>query len=316
MKTILITDTHFGTKQNSMTWLNSQSKFIYQQLIPYIKEQKEPIKLIHLGDVFDSRSTISTIVADRVVHMFKDISQIVDEFIIIGGNHDYYSPNNDMVDTISLLLGHLNIKIVTKNIVLDGENIYVPWYQWAEHKEELQKLINDNGVKNVFTHADIINEPVEIECEHIYSGHIHIPYCKGKLRNLGSTYYLNFADSNQPRGFYVIHEDNRFEFIENNKSIKFHRLYNEDIFTIQDMGTNDYIELYINQNNMMLDIYVKKINFITKTWKNVWIIPQASINGGSMDESVFEGYNIESIARELIPTELQSKFEMVINNLE
>ena len=93
-------------------------------------------------------------------------------------------------------------------------------------------------------------------------------------------------------------------------------MYNEDIFTIQDMGTNDYIELYINQNNMMLDVYVKKINFITKTWKNVWIIPQASINGGSMDESIFEGCNIESIARELIPTELQSKFEMVINNLE
>lgn len=314
MKTILITDTHYGTKQNSMTWLNSQSRFIYQQLIPYIKEQNEPIRLIHLGDVFDSRSTISTIVADRVVHMFRDISQVVDEFIIIGGNHDYYSPTNDMVDTISLLLGHLDINIVTKDIVIDGENAYVPWYQWLEHKEELQQLIDENGVENVFTHADIVNEPVHIHCKHIYSGHIHIPFHKDGLHNLGSTYALNFADANQPRGFYVI-SDNRLEFIENHKSIKFHRLYNEDIFTIQDMGGNDYIELYINQNNMALDIYVKKINFITKTWKNVWIIPQIE-SQGIVDETVFEQYDIENITRNKIPKELQNKFEMVINNLE
>ena len=314
MKTILITDTHYGTKQNSITWLNSQSRFIYQQLIPYIKEQKEPIRLIHLGDVFDSRSTISTIVADRVVHMFRDISQVVDEFIIIGGNHDYYSPTNDAVDTISLLLGHLNIKIVTKDIVIDGENAYVPWYQWLEHREKLQQLIDENGVENVFTHADIVNEPVNINCKHIYSGHIHIPFHKDGLHNLGSTYALNFADANQPRGFYVI-SDNRLEFIENHKSIKFHRLYNEDIFTIQDMGGNDYIELYISQNNMALDIYVKKINFITRTWKNVWIIPQIEAQG-IVDETVFEQYDIENITRNKIPKELQNKFEMVLNNLE
>ena len=242
MKTILITDTHFGTRQNSITWLNSQSKFIYQQLIPYIKSCDEEVKLIHLGDVFDSRSTISTMVASQVVHMFKDLSDIVDEFIIIGGNHDYYSPNSNSVDTINLLFGHLDIKLVTKSVMLDGKNIYIPWYQWIESTQMIQDLIDTNGIKNVFTHADIINEPVNIRCDHIYSGHIHIPYCKGKIRNLGSTYALNFADANQPRGFYVIHDDDKLEFIEDVKSIRFHRLYNDDIFTMSNMNDFDYIE--------------------------------------------------------------------------
>lgn len=314
MKTILITDTHFGVRQNSLTWLESQCSFIEKQLIPYIKENKD-IRLIHLGDVFDSRSSISTMVASRVVNIFKDISEMVKEFIIIGGNHDYYSPNSDSVDTINLLLGHLNIKIVTKQTMIDKEsgNLYIPWYQWLEMPQMIQNLIDDNNIKRVFTHADIINEPVNIRCDHIYSGHIHIPYCKGKLRNLGSTYALNFADANQPRGFYVIHEDDRFEFIENKESIKFHRLYNEDIFTKLNMSKSDYIELYINRDNMAQQSYMSKIDFITKNWKNVWIIPQVVVNE-SIDNIEFSGYDIESISRELVPENLKEKFEVIVNS--
>lgn len=314
MKTILITDTHFGVRQNSLTWLESQCSFIEKQLIPYIKENKN-IRLIHLGDVFDSRSSISTMVASRVVSIFKDISEIVKEFIIIGGNHDYYSPNSDSVDTINLLLGHLNIKIVTKQTMVDKEsgNLYIPWYQWLEMPQMIQNLIDDNNIKRVFTHADIINEPINIRCDHIYSGHIHIPYCKGKIRNLGSTYALNFADANQPRGFYVIHEDDRFEFIENKESIKFHRLYNEDIFTKLNMSKSDYIELYINRDNMAQQSYMNKIDFITKNWKNVWIIPQVVVNE-SIDNIEFSGYDIESISRELVPENLKEKFEVIVNS--
>ena len=38
---ILFTDTHFGWKNNSMNWLNSQMKFIYEQFIPTIKKYKK-----------------------------------------------------------------------------------------------------------------------------------------------------------------------------------------------------------------------------------------------------------------------------------
>ena len=315
MKTILITDTHFGTRQNSMTWLDSQCSFIEKQLMPYIIENKsEYIRLIHLGDVFDSRSTISTMVATRVRNLFKRLRSLVNEFIIIGGNHDYYSPNSNEIDTLNLILCNLDIYIVTKELIIEDKNIYVPWYQWLNNRNGIRQLINEKGIENVFTHADIINEPVNIECKHIYSGHIHIPYCSGKLRNLGSTYALDFADANQPRGFYVIHDDDRFEFIENNKSIKFHRLYNEDIFTISDMGKNDYIELYINQNNMAAELYIKKINFITKHWRNVWIIPQPQTITGSSENIEFSSYDIESIARELVPENLRDKFDIVVNS--
>lgn len=315
MKTILITDTHFGTRQNSTTWLKSQLDFIYNQLIPCIKVNG-PVRLIHLGDVFDSRSTISTIVASKVVNAFKKLSEIVDEFIIIGGNHDFYSPNSDEYDTLNLLFGNLNIKLVTKQVLVDKEakHVYVPWYTWQESIHapiELQDIIDSYGIKRIFTHADIINEPVNIRCQEIYSGHIHIPYLNNHIRNLGSTYALNFADSNSRRGFYIIHEDGKLQFIANNQSIKFHRLYNSDIFTLPDWNKNDYIELYINQNNMTNALYIDEINYIIKNWKNVWIIPISEQNE-VIETKKYEGYDIETITNELIPDNLREKFNQII----
>ena len=44
MKTIIFTDTHFGVKQNSITWFKSQKKFIEEQLMPYIKSLDDDVK--------------------------------------------------------------------------------------------------------------------------------------------------------------------------------------------------------------------------------------------------------------------------------
>ena len=72
---VIFTDTHFGWKNNSMTWLNSQLDFIYKQFIPKLKELSKinDVRVIHCGDVFDSRSTISTYVATKIVKAFADI---------------------------------------------------------------------------------------------------------------------------------------------------------------------------------------------------------------------------------------------------
>lgn len=311
--TILITDTHFGVKQNSITWLNSQSEFIEDQLIPYInRETKEgnKVKLIHLGDVFDSRSTISTYIATRVVELFEKLTNAVNDFIIIGGNHDYYSPNSDSVDSLNLLLGNIGCRLVTKDVEIDGENMYVPWYQYSNH--DLQSMINKNNIKNIFTHADIVTEKVVLKNCNIYSGHLHIPYIKGRIRNLGSCYALNFADSNSVRGFYVIRED-KLQFVENTESIRFYRLYNDDIFNEYQFNDNDYIEIYMTQSNLSNPKYSNIIQDFVKNYKNIWVIPQANVLEG-VDNVKFEGYDIASITKELIPAELQDKFNMIINN--
>ena len=61
MKTIIITDTHFGTRNNSKVWCDYQIKFIDNTLLPLVKKlsQKDAVRVIHCGDLFDSKSTLN-----------------------------------------------------------------------------------------------------------------------------------------------------------------------------------------------------------------------------------------------------------------
>lgn len=312
IKTILFTDTHFGVKQNSLTWLNSQLDFIYKQLIPYIKSLKEDVDIICLGDVFDSRSSISTMVATKIVEAFTELRSVVNKFIIIAGNHDYYSPNSSEIDTLSLVFKNLDIKLITNGITIDGDSIYVPWYSWGD--DIIQDVIYQRNIKRIFTHADIVNEAVKYKHVDIFSGHIHIPSLKPGLYNLGSCYSLNFADANQERGFYVIDDDN-IEFILNKESIRFWRLYNGDIFKdFNHIKNQDYIEVYVDKSNLLDINYQDRLNILNKEYKNIWVIPQT--NDSIIENEIFEGYDMNNIISNMIPDELKDKFNKILERYE
>lgn len=310
---VIFTDTHFGWKNNSMTWLTSQMRFIYEQFIPHIKElsKEDHVRVIHCGDVFDSRSTISTYVASKVVQAFKDIRSVCDEFIIVCGNHDFYSPNTDVVNTVDLFMGHLDITIVNQRVheTCDGR-AFIPWYVW-----ESGEFSTD--AKYIFTHADVVCGKVWENCvgKTIFAGHIHTPRERNGLYNLGSCYSLNFADSNSKRGFYVI-RNGQIQFMENKVSINFYRLYNEEVLEtdITKFNSVDYVELYVSQENMSKESYVNAIKKYTEYFTHLWIIPQTTQSNGTLNED-FTGYDIEAIMEASIPEDLTDFFQKVKNRI-
>lgn len=308
---VIFTDTHFGWKNNSMTWLNSQMTFIYKQFIPTIKKlsKKDKVRVIHCGDVFDSRSTISTYVATKVVQAFNDIRNVCDDFVIVCGNHDFYSPNSDIVNTVRLLLGHCSINIVDQELLEYDGHAFVPWYVYQNNDFKL-----GDDIKYVFCHADIIMEPIHAGCygKTIFSGHIHTPNIKDKkgLYNLGSCYSLNFADANSQRGFYII-QDGKISFHPNTTSISFHRIYNDDILTtdISAMNNDDYVELYVSELNMVKESYINTIKKYTEHFTHLWIIPQVVTTNISNEN--FTGYDIEAIMDNMIPEDLMEQYNKV-----
>lgn len=307
---VVFTDTHFGWKNNSMTWLNSQLDFIYKQFIPHIEtlREKDAVRVIHCGDVFDSRSTISTYVASKVVQAFKDIRKVCDEFVIVCGNHDFYSPNSDTINTVKLFMSNLDIVIVDQQIYETEQHAFVPWYVWQDGCFKTK-------AKYVFCHADILMEQLPSSCygKTIFSGHIHTPNCntKKKLYNLGSCYSLNFSDSNQYRGYYVI-TDGEPIFYCNNTSIKFHRLYNDEILkcNITSLNQEDYVELYVSETNMASEEYIAVIKKFTERFTHLWIIPQVISSSDTINEG-FTGYNLENIVEDIIPNELLPFYDKV-----
>lgn len=307
---LLITDTHFGCKQNSVTWFESQKRLFEKQIIPHIQIMAGPIKIIHLGDVFDSRSSISTWIASGVVDIFKSLSRLdnVSEIIIINGNHDFYSPNSDRVDTPSLILKDIpKVTVLSNRVMVDGDSLYVPWYEWASGN--YKKYITSE-IKNIFTHTDLVTDKIYIPGIRLLSGHIHIPYYDKahQVYNLGSCYSLNFADANSIRGYYIITDDDEVKMFPNTTGINFWRFKDEDIFdACEKIKPNDYVEMYVSGANMKNEKYNKAIGRVLLKSKNVSVIPviQEVYNTTQID---FNAYDIESIIRNFIPDRLIEKF--------
>lgn len=314
MTTLLFTDTHFGWKNNSMSWLNSQLDFIYKEFIPTIQKYKkiDTVRVVHLGDVFDSRSTISTYVATKVIQAFIDIRKYCDEFVIVCGNHDFYSPNSDEVDSVNLFLNKTNITIVNKEILTIDNNCFIPWYKW---EDVLNENIILHGVDNIFVHSDIFHDklPQYLKHKNIYSGHIHIPQIKNNLYNLGSCYSLNFADANQERGFYVI-QNNKCEFITNNTSIKFYRIYGDKVLNLNDIEEENYIELYVKESDLLKQEYIDAIKQYNEKYKHLWIIPILETNN-NVDNIEFSKYDITTLIDNLITEDLLDYYKQVKQKL-
>ena len=103
------------------------------------------------------------------------------------------------------------------------------------------------------------------------------------------------------------------ERVVNNSSINFWRIYNDEIFNENKWKPEDYIEIYIDQKNLIKDIYISEIERLSKTYKNLTIIPQDDSNNVSTME--FGNYDILDITRNMIPEELREKYEKVISQI-
>ncbi len=317
----MFTDTHFGVKSNSMTWFRSQMAFIERQLIPYLKGIDEEVVLIHLGDVFDSRSTINTYIAQEVRGMFARLSDLVQDFYVICGNHDHYSPTDESYNTNELVLGAIrneNFHIVSALELLhlpcvppcaaEPTAVLMPWF--VQVKESVEEFTKRYKGHVIFTHADIIMGNPKLHTP-VFSGHVHVPYINGKARNLGSCFSLDFHDANSARYFYVWDpSDDSLQRIANEHSIRFHRVHDEAILEKDwsKVGSNDYIEVYVKYSLLQDEEYQAKCKELRRDFKNCWIIP---IPEDLAEDAADINCDMAGIIERSIPDELRPRFEHV-----
>ena len=262
MKTVIITDTHFGTRNNSKVWNDYQIKFIDSTLIPLIKElsKKDEVRVVHCGDLFDSKSTLNIYIVDKVMRKIDESASHCPIYIV-AGNHDFYSMTDDSICTIDLLFRNPpeNIHYVRRGFLTDEgrKELMLPYFT-TETPEGLQEVMDSINFtpEVIYCHTDLDRAVPEIKemfkHSNVISGHIHIPSIHDNFYTIGSTYALNFGDSNTPRGCYVMdgNEVKGMQFIENNDSIKFWRLFDRDIFDeslIRKFNQDDYIEMYLKE---------------------------------------------------------------------
>src|SRR6266550_7594034 len=90
MKIAIVTDTHWGVRNDSPAFLDASKRFVDDVLLPVV-DAEEIRTMLHLGDLTDRRKYINYNTAQRLRTDFIDpIVRRGIDFHITLGNHDVY----------------------------------------------------------------------------------------------------------------------------------------------------------------------------------------------------------------------------------
>lgn len=336
MRQLLIGDCHFGRHSNSVIWLENQLKFFNTQVID-ILNTKNIDRVVFLGDLFDTRYSTNTQVGCEVKNLIRKLvsTYININFILIAGNHDFYSPQEEfhsynVYDEIfgeEFISCYDNLKIITYGEYYDNDNknLYLPWYS-TENFDTFKTIIfkyKEFGVSNIFMHTDLEHwdnayKSLITDNIQLWAGHIHYIWELNNYHIIGAAYSFDFSDVNSKKYLYIIEDNKCVEKIENIITPKFKRFYNEEIFNLTENDfKNSYIEICIFSSNANKAKYIERIKDIDKNYT------EYNIRKHIIDDSMGEGFeltyfnaNIDSYIDSNIPNYLNEKYMFIKSKIQ
>jgi len=275
MKLALITDTHFGGRNDSQIFNDYFFKFWEEEFFPTVLKKKIK-KVIHLGDIFDRRkfANIKTLNSfrERFIEWFEKNGV---ELHIIVGNHDVYYKDTNRVNAPKEILGnrYKKVKIYEEpEIVKFGKTkiLFLPWIN-RENGEKSMELIDSKAASVVMGHLELSGFKMyrNSVCYHgmshnvfdgydlVMTGHYHHKSTVGNVAYLGSTYEITWSDYNDPRGFHIFDTNTLdLEYYQNPHKI-FHKIiYNDTgVDTLEKITKdfsfckNSYIKVLVEAKN-------------------------------------------------------------------
>jgi UDP-2,3-diacylglucosamine pyrophosphatase LpxH len=277
-----ISDFHFGIKKASDIFLDSQLDFIKNQFEPYLSENN--IKEIFiLGDLFDNRTHINIKIKNIILDIFENVLKKYKIYLLIG-NHDCFFSDNIKINSLNFLNKFENVTLIDKNTVLninDKKFYAVPWItnnntfitDINNLKEKIDVCVGHfsiNGFKLNKTKIEESGLSTDYfkKFKKVFSGHFHTRCIRKnndcEIIYIGSPYQLNRGDMEEARGFCVLDTDTlEYEFIDNNRSIKYVKLVYPETFE-EEIIKGNIIDVCVNFNDNFDELsfsnYFKKID--------------------------------------------------------
>lgn len=287
MKIAIITDQHFGVRNDNKHLLNSQVQFYENVFFPTLEEHGIRT-VLDLGDTFDRRKFINYHTLKTARECYFDVlaDKDIDLYAVLG-NHTTYYKNTNEVNSLSLLLrGYENIRIYENEpveVVFDGCKIMLsPWMTNTNTQDSLEAFAQ--------TDAQILMGHFEIQgyemmrgqvCDHgldrnvfskfdmVLSGHFHHPSKYGNIEYLGAPYEMTWTDFGGKRGFHIFDTETRELTHIQNPYRNFIRIdYDDQEYTVEDieeldvsMVSGSYVKVVIETKNnpYILDLLVNKL---------------------------------------------------------
>tara|TARA_Y100000310_G_scaffold105378_1_gene103829 strand:- start:10506 stop:11573 length:1068 start_codon:yes stop_codon:yes gene_type:complete len=262
LKLLLITDQHFGVRNDAQVFLDYFDRFYTDIIFPYI-DKHNITHVVDLGDTFDRRKYINYITLKRAKEMWFDrLAERNVRLDCIIGNHTVYYKNTNEVNSMDLLVGdYPNLKIFknTTEVNIDGlDLLYVPWIN-AENIGESTRIINETKAQVLFGHLEIQGFQMykgRVNKEHgettdlfdkfdfVASGHFHHKSTQGNIHYLGAVAEYTWSDYNDPRGFHIFDTDTRKLRHHRNPYKMFHKVwYDDGEKTMEEICNQDFSRL-------------------------------------------------------------------------
>ena len=280
MKTLIITDQHFGVRNDSLVYVDYYRKFYSTVVLPFIKKYK--IKhVLCLGDTFDRRKSINFNSLEAAKEMwFTPLQELGVTMTMLVGNHDIYYKNTLRINAPSLLLKeYSNITIMSDpgEFKLDNLSILaIPWI-CEDNKSKTYELLEKTTAPICVGHLEfkgfevvpgiIMEHGIEQEpfrkFEKVLSGHFHTKSNKHNVHYLGNPYELYWNDYHAARGFHVLDTETLDLKFYKNPYTMFDKIYYRDSAEFFDMSkyAGKYVKLIVEdkQDQRKFDKVVKML---------------------------------------------------------
>ena len=260
-KVLLITDQHFGVRNDNLHYVERYRKFYTEVVLPKIDEEGIT-EILNLGDTFDRRKSCNFASLEAAKDMwFRPLQERGIKQTILLGNHDIYYKNTLRVNSPDLLLGEFdNIEIIYSpgERVIGGKlMMLVPWI-CEENKQACWEAINDTDAKYCMGHFELNGfDPIPgytmthgddpspfKKFKMVCSGHYHVKSSKSNIRYLGNPCQLYWNDYDQERGFHILNNNGSLTF-HTNPFDTFHKIYYNDDLSLSPVDIKRLEGMYV-----------------------------------------------------------------------
>jgi DNA repair exonuclease SbcCD nuclease subunit len=258
MRIVILGDTHFGMRGDSLEFHAHYKKFYDEVFFPFLVDNNIGV-VYQLGDLFDRRKFINfnSLYLSRQ-YFFNKLKNLNIEFHTLLGNHDVTYKNTLEVNSSQLLLNEYhNITVHDEpvTVTIDGVDIdIIPWI-CADNEVEISEFIKNSKSQICFGHFEIagfemdrgnvchegLDKNILKRYDVVLSGHFHHKSSDGQITYVGTPGEMTWADYNDSRGFHIFDTDTRgLKFVENPYRM-FHKInYDDSVQDFEHWKSYDY----------------------------------------------------------------------------
>ena len=278
MKILLITDQHFGVRNDNQSFINLYKKFYKEIVVPFIKASKIDT-VIALGDTFDKRRSINFMSLNEAKEMwFNPLEQMGVRMHMLTGNHDIYYKNTLRVNAPRELLGEYGNIVIHDSpttVKFDGLDILLlPWI-CDENRDRSFREIQTSTARVCMGHLELngfeahpghvmengMDKSIFSKFEKVFSGHYHMKSSRDNINYLGNPYQLYWNDYGCKRGFHVFDTDTLKTTFYRNPFDVFTKIHYNDGMDVPKNLDGTYVKLIVENkgDNAKFDHNVRQL---------------------------------------------------------